>query len=59
MVKMLMNCKRLNLDEKNEQGRNAVHVAAMHDRLNVIKYIVAKHEDSIRQKNFEQDGKNA
>lgn len=45
MVKMLMGCKGLQLDCKNKQGQNVVHVAAMHDRLEILKYLLHKHEE--------------
>ena len=56
MVKMLMGCKKLNLDAKNEQGRNAVHVAAMHDQLEIMKILLHKHEYRLEHLNFKQDG---
>ena len=56
MVKMLMGCKTLNLSEKNLQGQNAAHVAAMHDRLDILKYLVHKHEERFPHQNFDQDG---
>ena len=59
MVKMLMGCKKLPLDQKNTQGQNAVHVAAMHDRLDILRYLLHKHEERFPHQNFEQDTERA
>ena len=48
MVKMLMSCKMLPLDKKNDMGRNAVHIATMHDRLDILKYLLTKHETRLQ-----------
>ena len=59
MVKMLMGCKNLELKQKNLQGQDVTHIAAMHGQLLVLKYLLHKHEDRLTGQNFDQDGPQA
>ena len=59
MVKILLDCRHLDLQAKNNQGHNAAHIAAIHNQLPVMELLMTKSEERFPHQDFHQDGPQA